>query len=70
MATSYGRKLAALPLTPPNHCSHVVRYYEHKSKTDISAPLHQYAIAPWILLSQRANAYALTAVMPGRFNII
>ncbi len=57
-------------LLPPNHCSHVVRYFDHLSKTDQSEPLHPYAIAPWILLSQRATAYANTMVMPSRFNVI
>lgn len=58
------------PLLPPNHCSHVVRYFDHQSKTDSSKPLHQYAIAPWILLQQRASAYAQTMVLPSRFNVI
>jgi hypothetical protein len=64
------RRAPVLPTLPPNQCSHVVRFYDHRSKTDTSAPLHSYAIAPWILLSQRAQAYAHTMVMPSRFNLI
>ena len=64
------RRAPPLPILPPNHCSHVVRFYDHRAKTDTSAPLHPYAIAPWILLDRRAQAYASTMVMPSRFNVI
>lgn len=58
------------PTLPPNQCSHVVRFYDHRSKADTSAPLHTHAIAPWILLSHRAQAYANTMIAPSRFNVI
>jgi hypothetical protein len=64
------RRAKPAPVLPPNQCSHVVRFYEYRAKTDTSAPLHQYAIAPWILLDARAQAYAVTMVLPGRFNVI
>ena len=64
------KRPAILPTLPPNHCSHVVRYFDHLSKTTTEKPLHPYAIAPSILLSYRASAYANTMVMPSRFNVI
>jgi hypothetical protein len=59
------------PILPPNHCSHVVRFYEHSAKTcDNTKQLHDYSILPSILLGYRANAYAVCMVLPGRFNVI
>jgi hypothetical protein len=57
-----------LPVLPPNHVSHMVRYYEHLSK-NAPQPVG-WEIASWILFQGRAKAYANTMVMPGRFNII
>jgi hypothetical protein len=58
------------PVLPPNHCSHVVRYYTHRSKTAPCALIADGTIALWILLDQRASAYANTMLMPSRFNAI
>ena len=63
-------KAIKLETLPPNQVSHIVKYYEHLSKTDQSEPLHKWAIAPWILHNSRATAYANTMMMPSRFNII
>ena len=55
-------------ILPPNHCSHIVKYYEYLSK---NAPMPvAYEIAPWILLSSKASAYANCMIMPSRFNVI
>lgn len=55
---------------PPNQCSHVVKYYEYVSRTTNEKPIHEWAIAPWILYQGKATAYANTMIMPSRFNLI
>jgi len=55
-------------IQPPNQCSHVVKYYEWRSKN--APPPVAWEIAPWILLDRTAQAYANTMLMPSRFNVI
>ena len=60
--------MASKEILPPNHCSHVVKYYEYRSK-NAPQPV-AFEIAPWILLNRTAQAYANCMIMPSRFNVI
>ena len=40
--STMSKRPAILPTLPPNHCSHVVRYFDHLSKTTTEKPLHTH----------------------------